>query len=64
MVVPEKTESGRWRRLELEMTEHAFRHAAAILRSVAENMLDEQLRERLLKAAQRLEDDSYRTRLG
>lgn len=46
------------------MAEHAFTHAAIILRSVAENLADEKLREGLLKAAQRLENDSYTTRMA
>ena len=59
----EDTESGRWRRIELEMTRAAFTHAATVLRSVAQDVLGEELRDRLLKAAQRMDDESHRVRM-
>ncbi len=61
--MPEETESGRWRRLEIEMTRAALTHAATVLRSVAHDVLAEELRDRLLKAAQRLDDESHRVRM-
>ena len=61
--MPEETESGRWRHLEIEMTRAALTHAATVLRSAAHDLVDEELRQRLLKAAQRLDDESHSVRM-
>jgi hypothetical protein len=58
----EESQSGRWHHLDVEITRAALTHAAAVLRSVARDVMTDEPRDRLRKAAQRLDEESHRVR--